>query len=210
MFRNIERVTVNPLFFAVLALLVFIDSTSYILVILCAALLHEFGHLYALYRFSVPVRELKFLPFGISITQSPSHVLSYGRELAVALAGPAVNLALFAALWLLSQFWTPPRLAALFALANATYFAANLAPMLPLDGGRALYAVLQRSLGPRRSEIIMGILTCVLSLCTIAFGGYILYATGFNYSLAVIGIYLLACFALSLKKKKPRPGPALR
>ncbi len=210
MFRNIERVTVNPLFFAVLALLVFIDSTSYMLVILCAALLHECGHLYALYRFRVPVRELKFLPFGISITQSPSHVLSYGRELAVALAGPAVNLALFAALWLLSQFWTPPRLAALFALANATFFAANLAPMLPLDGGRALYAVLQRSLGPRRSEIIMGILTCVLSFCTIAFGGYILYATGFNYSLAVIGIYLLACFALSLKKKKPRPGPALR
>ena len=82
--------------------------------------------------------------------------------------------------------------------------------MLPLDGGRALYAVLQRSLGPRRSEIIMGILTCVLSFCTIAFGGYILYATGFNYSLAVIGIYLLACFALSLKKKKPRPCPALR
>ena len=203
MFRNIERVTVNPLFFAVLALLVFIDSTSYMLVILCAALLHECGHLYALYRFRVPVRELKFLPFGISITQSPSHVLSYGRDL-------AVNLALFAALWLLSQFWTPPRLAALFALANATFFAANLAPMLPLDGGRALYAVLQRSLGPRRSEIIMGILTCVLSFCTIAFGGYILYATGFNYSLAVIGIYLLACFALSLKKKKPRPGPALR
>ena len=164
-----------------LALLVFIDSTSYMLVILCAALLHECGHLYALYRFRVPVRELKFLPFGISITQSPSHVLSYGRELAVAWPGRRSTLRCSRPCGSSSQFWTPPRLAALFALANATFFAANLAPMLPLDGGRALYAVLQRSLGPRRSEIIMGF-SPVLSLCTIAFGGYILYATGFNYS----------------------------
>ena len=207
MFKNIEKVSVNPLFFAVLALLVFIDSTSYMLVILCAALVHECGHLYALYRFHVPVRQLKFLPFGISITPSPSHVLGYGQELVVALAGPAVNLVLFLIPWLVSQVWTPPRLVALFALANATFFAANLVPMLPLDGGRALSAVLQRTLGPRRSGIVMGILTCILSLCTIAFGGYILYATGFNYSLAVIGIYLLVCFALSLKKPKPRAGP---
>lgn len=207
MFKNIGKVTVNPLFFATLALLVFTDGTGYMLMILCAALVHECGHLYALYRFHVPVEQLRFLPFGIGIVRSQTHMMSYGREAAADLAGPAVNLFLCAAALPLSLLIPLRGPAVRFLLANGMFCAVNLLPMLPLDGGRALNALLQRTLGPARAGAAMGALTCLLSLCMTVLGCFVLLATGLNYSLILIGAYLLFGFVRSLKKPKPPACP---
>lgn len=123
-------------------------------------LLHELGHSFVALHYGVGVRDITLLPIGgvARIEQLP---VEPGREIAIALAGPAVNLgiaALFAppvALIALGNgFSHPLELLPLLTdtspsgfiiylfFTNVTLVLFNLLPAFPMDGGRVLRAVL--------------------------------------------------------------------
>ena len=106
----------------------------------CAAALHEAGHLAMLLWLRQPVHSLCLGLQGAVLRTGP---LRYRDELLAAAAGPAMNLAL-----LLAFSRTLPR----FALVNFCLLAYNLLPFYPLDGGRLLRAVL-RTLLPLRAAV---------------------------------------------------------
>ena len=117
---------------------------------LAAAALHECGHLALLAAFRVPVEGLRLNALGAVINAPGAARLSYGRELAVTLAGPAVNLLaapLTAALARggCARFYLP-------AAAHLALGLYNLLPILPLDGGRTLYLALAWIFGPTAGE----------------------------------------------------------
>jgi Zn-dependent protease/CBS domain-containing protein len=140
-----------------------LDSTLFIVLLFACVVLHEFGHILAARRYGIEATEVTLLPIGgvANLQRLPSDPR---QELVVALAGPAVNLligaALIAALGSLqSRDLTDidnPNLSFAGRLAAANVFLAvfNLIPAFPMDGGRVLHALLaMRFGGPAATDI---------------------------------------------------------
>ena len=115
---------------------------------LLALLLHELGHLLTARGLGYRVRSLELWPFGAALTMDGG-----AGSLPVSLAGPLCGLT--AAAMSLMMLRLLPQTAAVmepFFLLNLTLSAMNLLPAEPLDGGRALAALLARTLGMRRAR----------------------------------------------------------
>lgn len=158
---------------------------------LLAAALHECGHLALLAAFRVPVYGVTLGAFGAVIRAPAARRLSYGRELLVTLAGPAVNLIL-APLVARGAAYLAWDWGYLFAGAHLLLGVYNLLPVLPLDGGRALYLLCAYCFGVDAGERVgaaVGLLT-VLSLT--ALGAYLTLRFG-------AALFLLAAAGLLLE-----------
>ena len=128
-----------------------VQGVAFISLLFLCVLLHEFGHVFAARRYGVFTPDITLLPIGgvarlESIPEQPS------QELAIALAGPAVNLVIAAALWLVlggipATSGLQPQdanagLLERLATANLFLVLFNLVPAFPMDGGRVLRALL--------------------------------------------------------------------
>ncbi len=108
---------------------------------------HELGHGLVSNRLGLPVKSVSLFFFG-GLTQMSQEPRRPRDEFLIAMAGPAVSLALAAgsgALALAGPETLGTKVAAFgtwLAWANLWLMAVNLLPGLPLDGGRALRAVL--------------------------------------------------------------------
>ncbi|MBV7265493.1 site-2 protease family protein [Erythrobacter ani] len=121
------------------------------LVFVCVVL-HEFGHITVARQFGIETPEVILLPMGglAKLQRIPSDPR---QELAIAIAGPAVNFALFALLILFLGRWPDwGTLAGLaqgeinfveqLAIFNLVVGLFNLLPAFPMDGGRIFRALL--------------------------------------------------------------------
>jgi len=122
---------------------------AWLLLLVGSVTLHELGHALVARRHGVVTEEIVLLPIGgVSRLRG---VPGPAAELAIALAGPLVNLgvALVAVVALLVRGQTPgtasgqaAKLLTDLVVANVALFGFNIVPSFPLDGGRALRALL--------------------------------------------------------------------
>ena len=155
---------------------------------------HELSHLLAARLAGVEIAEIQLLPFGGSAKMENPYRIPTARLVAVALAGPAANLALIVLCAALTQ-WGLVKAASAKALfqMNLTLMLFNLLPALPLDGGRALYALLQRPLGSARA-LRLGIwLGRILAAVLLAVAVWLGIRSGkWNLTLILAAVFLLA------------------
>lgn len=119
------------------------------LALFASVALHELGHALTAARFGIRTAHITLYPFGgvAAIERMPADPT---QELAIALAGPAVNFVLCAAA---GWGWAATGSTVLVTLAvmNLLMGLFNLIPAFPMDGGRVLRALLSRRMGHWRA-----------------------------------------------------------
>ena len=122
------------------------------LLLFSSVLLHELGHSLVARSQGINVNSITLFLFG-GIASIEEESKTPGQAFQVAIAGPAVSIALFVVLTLLSQVLPVPSPASVMAadLAKINFVLAmfNLIPGLPLDGGQVLKAAVWKVTGNR-------------------------------------------------------------
>lgn len=157
-----------------------------------SVLLHELGHALVARRHGIETRSITLHPLG-GVAALSAEPRSPGAEAAIALAGPAVNLAL-AGLGALAYGAALP-LAGWFVAMNLGMAVFNLLPAWPMDGGRVLRAALTGRMGrPAATRM-------ALDLSQVLAWGLVLAGLRFGFNLSLIGGFLL----LAVRSERRRP-----
>lgn len=141
-----------------------LEGVVLVIAVFGCVVLHELGHALTARRFGIATRSITLYPFG-GVARLDRLPTRPGEELLVALAGPAVNVALAAVVLALLAVVDDPSTA--FAapsvgegllpnlfVVNVAMAVFNLLPAFPMDGGRVLRAVLALRLDRARATRI--------------------------------------------------------
>lgn len=164
-------------------------NLAFVLAIFTFVVLHEYGHALTARRFGIRTRGITLYPIG-GVAMLEGMPEDPREELLIAAAGPAVNFALAAGIWLLSQV-TVGGAGGLGALAewmvdaNLVMGVFNLVPALPMDGGRILRSLLSmRMQAPDATAIASRVARTVAVLM----GGYAMWQG--QSTLAFIAVFV--------------------
>ncbi|MCY2960241.1 MAG: site-2 protease family protein [Planctomycetota bacterium] len=209
-------IRVHVLFLLLVAALAFAPGTGAFQlvalgVLVVCVVLHELGHALVARRFGIHVLDITLWPLGGMARLS--HIPESSRvEAAIAIAGPAVNvaLALVAAPLLLLQVFGPARdsiLAALalsFVVVNVLMAAFNLLPAFPTDGGRLVRAWFGRKRSwveaTARAVWIGRVVAVAIGIAGIAWG---------NWMLPVVALWLWWTGGVELAQVRARHAQGL-
>lgn len=170
-------------------------TVGFILTIFLCVLLHEFGHILMARRFGIDTKKITLLPIGgvaslEKLPEEPKH------ELLVALAGPAVNVAIAFLVFLfipnkeiftetnLSNIGSGEAFLASLLSVNIILVIFNLIPAFPMDGGRVLRALLAMKIDRVKATRIASNIGQFLAI------GFVFVGLFFNPFLVFIGIFI--------------------
>jgi len=172
-----------------------VTMVVFVFAVFGCVVLHELGHALMARRYRIGTHDITLYPIGgvASLTRIPSRP---SHELAIALAGPAVNVVIAAALFAGAFLTGVGGQAAIgdmvggsflinLACVNVALVAFNLLPAFPMDGGRVLRAFLAMRIPYVRATTIAArvgqAIAVVLALIGVFSGGTLLLVALFVF-----------------------------
>ncbi len=155
-----------------------------------SALCHECCHILVGNKLGIAVSGIRLLPFGVCAPLKQPLIRQPGREILMALSGPGCNLIL-ALLGRGISYFFPSPLLSYAILCNLSMACINLLPCLPLDGGRVFRCLLTLGLDTFSACRIALTVSKLVASCLLGMGIFLLLTAPFQFSLLLIGVFLL-------------------
>ncbi len=184
------KIKVDFSFFITLILFFSVGDFIFTAIMLFSALIHETGHIIVIRILGIKIKMLELGLFGGTLFLD-NKFTSYKSDLFVALSGSLFNLVFSLILFFLLRVHFSYYLF-FFFLSNLLYALFNLLPVLNLDGGEALRAVLLMKKEPFEVERLMAIITRITLFLLACTGLYLVTLSSFNVSLFVLLLLLYA------------------
>jgi Zn-dependent protease/CBS domain-containing protein len=169
-------------------------ATLLICAVFVCVLIHEIGHSLIAGRFGKETKSITLLPIGGVATMEEMPEKPF-QEIAMAIVGPFINLAIAGILYLFVGRWTGVGEPNLYPDSVKTFFAGliginvmlavfNMIPAFPMDGGRVLRGILAIKMDYVRATSAAVFVGQALAMLFIFFGLF------YNWWLALIGLFL--------------------
>lgn len=182
------KIHITFLFTAFIAILTATDKSGLILPLIISATIHEAAHLFAMWICDCNPKSVKLIPGSIEISQGIN--VKCKNQIFISIGGPIINLILFAVLYLDYSF-TKSDATLNFALINLILAIFNLLPAKSFDGGEILKILLLKKFSENKCKIIINLLTLIIALIFLTAGFFLLKNTSKNFSLIIVGLYLI-------------------
>ena len=180
-------VNISFFFFVTVCVALVLDTTDTAVLTLCAAGLHEGGHLLCMFFYGERPQRFSVAPFGFSITKLS--VGNYRREMVIAFAGPFANILAAVIMAVIMLVCHLPQLIKPIAV-NLSLAVFNLLPIEPLDCGRAVRCWLMCRMNTVRAEKTAFIIGAFFLVPVAATGFFVLIKSRYNVTLLLASIYL--------------------
>ena len=177
---------ISFLFAAVITALIAADRTGFVLPLLFAVLIHELGHLAAMWVLDCAPKRVRLVPAAVEIT---TKIGGGKHEIFIALCGPAVNLLLFTVLFL-NYLAFNNDVYLTIGLINLLIGLFNLLPVTGLDGGTVIFNLLCRRRDPQKAALIMRIINLSVALAALITAITLCFRGQFNLSFFILALYL--------------------
>ena len=187
-FIEIHISTLLLIFFALL-----FNFTHSLLITYAIVIIHELAHIFTALYLKVKLDKIEILPFGVTMRIHSHYIKTPNDEIIIAIAGPISNIAMgLIALGLKNYGIIDDEMASFLIMANIGIALINIIPALPLDGGRVMKAALTLRWGYVKSFNFTMIITKISIVLIIIIGIAVLIYTKFNFSMLLIGAFLVA------------------
>lgn len=133
------KIRMHPIMIPIIIYLIATAQLAHYSIIICSLLFHELGHIAAAKWTGHKLTSCTILPYGGAIKIKNLYLAPPHHQWLIAIAGPLAT----AVLYLIAQLFDFPG-QAFFNKVQLTILALNLIPILPLDGGQALKAILPK------------------------------------------------------------------
>lgn len=180
------------LFPAMVLFITMLDTTGTAAQCLLASVIHELGHLTALFLCGTAPAAMIINVFGVRIEKRSDAALSYWQETAISLAGPLCNV-ISAGILYVCAGWEP------MVWIHLVLGLFNVLPIEPLDGGQALLNVLRNNMAEEKAQQII-LWVSMITLIPMAFLSVLLLLySGYNFTFLAVTGYVAGL--LFLKRK---------
>lgn len=183
------RIEITFLFVAFITFIISLKVPANVLITVVSSLLHEAGHLFAMFLVNNRPKAVKFEMVGMNIIRQENIKISTKEEIVISLGGPFVN---FINLMLscFSLCFCENQLILICACINLILMSFNLLPIKSLDGGAILYFLLSQHFESSICRKILKITSIFFISLIYLWAIYVLVVSRYNFSLIIIAIFL--------------------
>ena len=174
-------------FFALITVFLTVGRQQLALYFILPVVIHECGHIIAMFFCGIGIEAVSFNAFGIDIQRKLSTTSSYAKDIIVSLGGIAANLVTAV---LVYTFAFASVRTMFFISVNIAVALFNAMPVGNLDGGQILEYILAHRSGPERARKISGIFSLLLLIPLFALAILLILRDFANISLLIVCIYL--------------------